>query len=520
MMDDDGHPEDASCLAELLKTAEEHQLDIVSPLVAATADPNRLSFNFRINGLLTNDRSRLAPMGYLPDMVHFFNGALIRTEVFYKIGIPDVKFFIRGDEVDFLSRVKKAGLKYGTLATVAVQHPATWTEMKPVFGGFITPVIPEGEFKRYCYFRNRGYLTRKYRNLRWFGADIVGFPYYFLKDRRPQGPGALVQRLFHRLPRQGLRLARAADVHRHARPPWRTCTPSSSRTTVPTSCRTCWIPSPGSSTGPERIIVVDNASTDHTADVVARARPPAGRPSVYERLRGERRRRRRLLPRRRAGAGIRRRMALADGRRRRGAPRGGGGAGEVHAGVLLPDRTPLRRQRQAILLAAPLRRRTRRLPAGLTRRVPAFRRLPHQRRQLRGHADQGLRGAEHRSARIRASSSPGTTPIYGWLAAQQTPVVYVNAFVIKKVRAQRQVDLGLRHLNDSSDLSRRYVMRNRGHVAQYLKAHGRFSRTRVRGRDGLDVPEGNGPPGTGGTDPEGDRGALAGMAGITRYPGR
>ncbi|MCU1568927.1 MAG: hypothetical protein JWQ56_3864 [Pseudarthrobacter sp.] len=65
--------------------------------------------------------------------------------------------------------------------------------------------------------------------------------------------------------------------------------------------------------------------------------------------------------------------------------------------------------------------------------------------------------------------------IYGWLAAQETPVVYVNAFVIKKVRAQRQVDLGLRHLNDSSDLSRRYVMRNRGHVAHYLRVHGKFN---------------------------------------------
>ena len=65
--------------------------------------------------------------------------------------------------------------------------------------------------------------------------------------------------------------------------------------------------------------------------------------------------------------------------------------------------------------------------------------------------------------------------IYGWLAAQETPVVYVNAFVIKKVRAQRQVDLGLRHLNDSSDLSRRYVMRNRGHVAHYLRARGKFN---------------------------------------------
>lgn len=66
--------------------------------------------------------------------------------------------------------------------------------------------------------------------------------------------------------------------------------------------------------------------------------------------------------------------------------------------------------------------------------------------------------------------------IYGWLAAQQVPVVYVNAFVIKKVRAQRQVDLGVRHLNDSSDLSRRYVMRNRGHVAQYLRAYGKYNR--------------------------------------------
>jgi rhamnopyranosyl-N-acetylglucosaminyl-diphospho-decaprenol beta-1,3/1,4-galactofuranosyltransferase len=187
LMDDDGHPEDERCLAELLRAAHDHDLDIVSPLVAATSDPSRLSFNFRINGLLTNDRATLEPMGYLPDMVHFFNGALIRAEVFSTIGLPDMKFFIRGDEVDFLARVRKAGLKYGTLATVAVRHPATWSEMKPIFGGFITPVIPEGEFKRFSYFRNRAYLARKYRNLRWFGADVIGFPYYFLTQRDLKG---------------------------------------------------------------------------------------------------------------------------------------------------------------------------------------------------------------------------------------------------------------------------------------------------------------------------------------------
>lgn len=66
--------------------------------------------------------------------------------------------------------------------------------------------------------------------------------------------------------------------------------------------------------------------------------------------------------------------------------------------------------------------------------------------------------------------------MYGWQISLQRPVVYVNAFTLRKAREQRQIDLGIRHLNDSSDLSRYYVMRNRGLVAQYLKAHGRFNR--------------------------------------------
>ncbi|MCC9196088.1 glycosyltransferase [Arthrobacter sp. zg-Y820] len=70
----------------------------------------------------------------------------------------------------------------------------------------------------------------------------------------------------------------------------------------------------------------------------------------------------------------------------------------------------------------------------------------------------------------------GDDEIYGWLASRLTDVVYVNDFVLQKVRPQKQIDLGIRHLNDSSDLSRFYSMRNRGHTAQYLLAHGRYSR--------------------------------------------
>ena len=70
----------------------------------------------------------------------------------------------------------------------------------------------------------------------------------------------------------------------------------------------------------------------------------------------------------------------------------------------------------------------------------------------------------------------GDDEIYGWLASQLTDVVYVNDYVLQKVRPQRQIDLGIRHLNDSSDLSRFYSMRNRGHTAQYLRARGRLHR--------------------------------------------
>lgn len=65
--------------------------------------------------------------------------------------------------------------------------------------------------------------------------------------------------------------------------------------------------------------------------------------------------------------------------------------------------------------------------------------------------------------------------VYGWLISRHGPVRYVNEFVLHKARAQRSIDLGIRHLNDSSDLGRYYVMRNRGLVAQYLRVHGCFN---------------------------------------------
>lgn len=66
--------------------------------------------------------------------------------------------------------------------------------------------------------------------------------------------------------------------------------------------------------------------------------------------------------------------------------------------------------------------------------------------------------------------------IYAWLASLETEVVYVDEFVLQKKREQKQVSLGVRHLNDSSPLAKYHVMRNRAYVGRYFAEHGRLNK--------------------------------------------
>jgi hypothetical protein len=66
--------------------------------------------------------------------------------------------------------------------------------------------------------------------------------------------------------------------------------------------------------------------------------------------------------------------------------------------------------------------------------------------------------------------------VYAWVASHVTNVVYVDIYVLKRKRQQRQINLGIRHLNDSSDLARYHVMRNRAYVARYFAEYGELHR--------------------------------------------
>ncbi len=181
IMDDDAHPEDAAVLSKLLRAAAERRLDVVLPVIVAPQDHARLSFPFRVGGRTTHDRQQVEELGFIPNVGQFFNGALIRTSVFFRVGLPDVRLFIRGDETDFMLRLRRAGVPFGTVTTVALSHPPGWAEVQHVLGDRLHVLVPETDFKRFYYFRNRGHLTRKYGRIRSLVADAVGYPAYYLR---------------------------------------------------------------------------------------------------------------------------------------------------------------------------------------------------------------------------------------------------------------------------------------------------------------------------------------------------
>ena len=182
MMDDDAEPADPECLATLLREAQARGLDAVVPLVVAPGHPDQLSFFFRLDGKVTHERAEVEKVGFLPDDGHFFNGALIRSDVFFKVGLPDMRLFIRGDEVDFTLRLRKAGIRFGTVTTAAITHPHAFSETKHVFGARWHVIVPDSAFKRYFYYRNRGYMIRRHFRVKSFIADVGGYLGYFLRS--------------------------------------------------------------------------------------------------------------------------------------------------------------------------------------------------------------------------------------------------------------------------------------------------------------------------------------------------
>jgi rhamnopyranosyl-N-acetylglucosaminyl-diphospho-decaprenol beta-1,3/1,4-galactofuranosyltransferase len=189
--DDDGRPADETVLATLVEVAQRRMLSAASPVVVDAAEPDRLAFDVRRGLTWHRSRAALAAAGdgeLLPGIAAFFNGALFRAGTLEVVGVPDLRLFVRGDEVELHRRVVRSGLAFGTVLTAAYLHPRGTDDLKPMLGGRLHAQHPDDAAKRYYTYRNRGYLVSRPGMRRVGVLELPRFAWYFLVTRRdPRG---------------------------------------------------------------------------------------------------------------------------------------------------------------------------------------------------------------------------------------------------------------------------------------------------------------------------------------------
>ncbi|HYO02686.1 MAG TPA: glycosyltransferase family 2 protein [Mycobacterium sp.] len=187
LADDDGRPADPEVLGTLLNCATRHSLAEVSPMVCDLADPTRLAFPLR-RGLAWRrwvDELRTDGSGdLLAGIASLFNGALFRASTLEAVGVPDIRLFIRGDEVEVHRRLVRSGLPFGTCLDAVYLHPQGSDEFKPILGGRMHTQYPDDATKRYFTYRNRGYVQSQRGMRRLIPQEWLRFGWFFLVTRR------------------------------------------------------------------------------------------------------------------------------------------------------------------------------------------------------------------------------------------------------------------------------------------------------------------------------------------------
>lgn len=189
--DDDGRPENTEVLATLMDCATRHCLDEVSPVVCNLAEPDKLAFPLRrgiewrrYRSELFDPKHPVEEQDFLPNIASLFNGALISADAMARIGVPDYRLFIRGDEVEYHRRLSRSGLKFGTCLSAAYLHPDGSDEFKPILGGRMHTQYPDNEDKRFFTYRNRGFLMNQPGMRRLLPQEYARFAWFFLVQRR------------------------------------------------------------------------------------------------------------------------------------------------------------------------------------------------------------------------------------------------------------------------------------------------------------------------------------------------
>lgn len=280
LMDDDGVPA-PDCLELLLPHMDDH--DFVGPAVVTEGKEAQLCFPIRLPRSASvvrrvEDLEAAADEGLVDGIVIPFNGVLVTRDLIEKIGVVEAKYFIWGDDVEYLWRAQRAGARVATVTAARFAHPAADELGTPMAFGQTFNHSPSA-LKAYCMARNNWVNLRTYRGLvpAWlFVAKTIWF--YSLTRRDPAR-----LRLSLRAVRDGMRRNFAGHLAflnppppspEPVQTPVGPIPPGRVAAVVVTFNRAhllsgCLDALFAGTVRPDAVYVVDNASTDETAALLA-----------------------------------------------------------------------------------------------------------------------------------------------------------------------------------------------------------------------------------------------------------
>ena len=147
MMDDDGYPKN-DALALLLQE-DDKELSLRNCAIINKDD--KKSFVWRTKKYKTLDEVHTK---IIKDVAHPFNGTLLHRKIVERVGLPDPRLFLWGDETDYYYRIiRKNAIPFYTVKQSIHYHPATSftikTDWKYLSG-----------WKMYYYVRNRYHVLK------------------------------------------------------------------------------------------------------------------------------------------------------------------------------------------------------------------------------------------------------------------------------------------------------------------------------------------------------------------------
>lgn len=198
LMDDDHVSRPDTLLRFLEAAAENSDYEVFGCVLHSPKEENTLTSRFVIEDRLCCTYEELfsaAPVdGLIRQAPTAYNGVLYRAEVLRKIGLPDERLFIRGDDLDYWLRLEKAKVRSVIVLAARMSHPAMHHHEFPVAPFLrigLTAHCTDSPLKNYCLFRNRAFCFKKHRRYRTLILDLLRYPLFFLINRRVDVSGLM-----------------------------------------------------------------------------------------------------------------------------------------------------------------------------------------------------------------------------------------------------------------------------------------------------------------------------------------